>query len=134
MFEIFVWHLFYECILYQMKMYKYKNVSLIYGMLQTVSLKRTTFLHGIALILLSIWFFFICLMMLSATFNNISAISWRSVLLVWDTDVPGEKNIVVDTNTGFIFVFVFLEKNALSNCIKLLKYFTAAWHRYSCKN
>ena len=29
-------------------------------------------------------------MMLNATFNNISVISWRSVLLVDETGVPGE--------------------------------------------
>jgi hypothetical protein len=28
----------------------------------------------------------------NATFNNISAISWRSVLLVEDTGVPGETH------------------------------------------
>ena len=27
----------------------------------------------------------------NATFNNISAISWRSVLLMEETGVPGEK-------------------------------------------
>ena len=31
-------------------------------------------------------------MVFNATFNNISAISWRSVLLVGETGVPGEKN------------------------------------------
>jgi hypothetical protein len=30
-------------------------------------------------------------MVLSATFNNISAISWRSVLLVEETGIPGEN-------------------------------------------
>ena len=30
-------------------------------------------------------------MVLNATFKNISAISWRSVLLVEQTGVPGEK-------------------------------------------
>ena len=30
-------------------------------------------------------------MALNATFNNISVISWRSVLLVEETRVPGEK-------------------------------------------
>ena len=30
-------------------------------------------------------------MVLHATFNNISAISWRSVLLVKETGVPGEN-------------------------------------------
>jgi len=31
-------------------------------------------------------------MVLNATFNNISAISWRSDLLVQETEVLGEKN------------------------------------------
>ena len=31
-------------------------------------------------------------MMFSATFNNISAISWQSVLLVEETRVPGENH------------------------------------------
>ena len=30
-------------------------------------------------------------MVFNATFNNISAISWRSVLLVEETGVPGKK-------------------------------------------
>jgi hypothetical protein len=32
------------------------------------------------------------LMVFNATFNNISVISWRSVLLVKDTGVPGENH------------------------------------------
>ena len=31
-------------------------------------------------------------MVFNAIFNNISAISWRSVLLVEETEVPGENN------------------------------------------
>ena len=31
-------------------------------------------------------------MVLNPTFNNISAIKWRSVLLVKETGVPGEKH------------------------------------------
>jgi hypothetical protein len=31
-------------------------------------------------------------MLFNAIFNNISAISWRSVLLVEETEVPGENN------------------------------------------
>jgi hypothetical protein len=31
----------------------------------------------------------------NATFNNISVISWRSVLLVEETGVPGENNLYV---------------------------------------
>jgi hypothetical protein len=34
-----------------------------------------------------VWF-----MVFNATFNNISAISWRSVLLVKETGVPGENH------------------------------------------
>ena len=35
---------------------------------------------------------FVCLMVFSATFNNISAILWRSDLLVEDTGGPGENH------------------------------------------
>ena len=34
----------------------------------------------------------VMIMMLNATFNNISVISWRSVLLIDETRVPGEKH------------------------------------------
>jgi len=34
----------------------------------------------------------VCLMMLNATFNDISAISWRSVLWVEETGGPGENH------------------------------------------
>ena len=37
-------------------------------------------------------FIFVCLMELNATINNISAISWQSILLVEETGVPGEIN------------------------------------------
>jgi hypothetical protein len=33
----------------------------------------------------------VCLMVCNATFNNISVISWRSVLLVEETGGPGEN-------------------------------------------
>ena len=35
---------------------------------------------------------FICLMVFNATFNNISVISWRSILLVEETREPGENH------------------------------------------
>jgi hypothetical protein len=35
---------------------------------------------------------FVCLIVFNATFNTISAISWRSVLLVEETEVPGENH------------------------------------------
>ena len=40
-----------------------------------------------------VWF-----MVLNATVNNISAISWRSVLLVKETGVPGENHRSVASN------------------------------------
>jgi hypothetical protein len=38
------------------------------------------------------YFMFVCLMVSNATFNNISAISWRPVLVVEETGVPGENH------------------------------------------
>ena len=40
----------------------------------------------------------VCLMMFNVTFNNISIISWRSVLLVEETGVPGENHRPVASN------------------------------------
>ena len=37
-------------------------------------------------------FLLVCLMVFNATFNNISVISWRSVLLVEEIGGPGETN------------------------------------------
>ena len=37
-------------------------------------------------------YLFVCLMVFDATFNNISAISWYSVLLVAETEGPGESH------------------------------------------
>ena len=39
-----------------------------------------------------ICFIVVCLMVLNATFNNISVISWRSVLLVEETGEPRENH------------------------------------------
>jgi len=38
-----------------------------------------------------VMFMFVCLFVFNATFNNISVISWRSVLLVEETGGPGEN-------------------------------------------
>jgi hypothetical protein len=40
----------------------------------------------------------VCLMVINATFNNISFISWRSVLLVEETRGPGENHRPVVTD------------------------------------
>jgi hypothetical protein len=39
--------------------------------------------------------YIVCLMVFKATFNNISVISWRSVLLVEETGGPGENHRLV---------------------------------------
>ena len=36
-------------------------------------------------------------MVLNVTFNNISVISWRSVLLVEETGIPGENHIPIES-------------------------------------
>jgi len=43
-------------------------------------------------------------MVFNATFNNISVISWRAVLLVEETGVPGEKKALTcrKSPTNFI--------------------------------
>jgi hypothetical protein len=37
-------------------------------------------------------------MVFNGTFNNISAISWRSVLLVEETGVPGENHQPIESH------------------------------------
>ena len=44
----------------------------------------------------------VCLMMFSTTFNNISIISWESVLLLEETGGPGENHLPVKSLTNFI--------------------------------
>jgi len=43
-------------------------------------------------LIISLLCLFVCLMVFNATFNNISVISWRSVLLVEETGGPGENH------------------------------------------
>ena len=78
--------------------------------------------------------------MFNATFNNISAIPWRSVLLVEETGVPGENNRPVashlqilsdnvvssaprhqrDSNSQLFFIFIFSEYDTTTG--ELVKY------------
>ena len=44
-------------------------------------------------------FLFVCLMVFNATFNNISVISWRSILLVEETRGPREKHRSVPSHS-----------------------------------
>ena len=49
-------------------------------------------LYKIDIDIKELWFWFSWFMVLSATFNNISVISWRSVVLMEETGVPGENH------------------------------------------
>jgi len=49
---------------------------------------------------------FVCLMVLNATFNNISAISWRSVLLVEETGRPGQNHRPVASHGQTLFTLM----------------------------
>ena len=63
--------------------------------------------------------------MFSATFYNISAISWRSVLLVEETGVPGEnhrpiaiKKICAEPQLLVVFVLPHKEKKEIKKKVK----------------
>jgi len=50
-------------------------------------------IYGMILFIILLAFGWFCwFMVLNATFNNISVISWLSVLLVEETGVPGENH------------------------------------------
>jgi len=59
---------------------------------QRVLLRRASVIEGIAVCL------FVCLMVFNATFNNISILSWRSVLLVEETGESGENHRPVSSH------------------------------------
>ena len=59
---------------------------------QRVLLRRASVIEGIAVCL------FVCLMVFNATFNNISVLSWRSVLLVDETGELGENHRPVSSH------------------------------------
>jgi hypothetical protein len=63
-------------------------------------------------------------MMLNATFNNISVISWRSVLLAEETGVPGEHHLsqVTDKRYHTILNRIHLTTNGVRT------------HNFSCKS
>jgi hypothetical protein len=88
----------------------------------------------------------ICLMVLNATFNNISAISWRSALLVEETGVPRENHRPVANHWQFlshnvvqltlieirthnisgsnVIVYDFRQKNMFDSCLPSVVLFT----------
>jgi len=58
-------------------------------MYRVVNISRIKTVHNILYDYYMVWFGF---MVLNATFNTISIISWRPVLLVEETGVPGENH------------------------------------------
>jgi hypothetical protein len=57
---------------------------------------------------------FVCLMVFNATFNNISVISWRSVLLVEETGVSGENHWPVASRSYGSWIYNYLCNQNLS--------------------
>ena len=67
---------------------------------------------------------FVCLMVFTATFSNMSVISWRSILLVEETEGPGEnhrtdqfvckenKREKNDDNSFITFLLVLIKREA----------------------
>jgi hypothetical protein len=58
---------------------------------QFLNIKITKSIYNIPVYIVYLNGLFVCLIVFKATFNNISAISWRSVLLVEETGGPGEN-------------------------------------------
>jgi hypothetical protein len=108
--------------------YDFKNSTTIHSYLCSTS-------HNLRL-----WCFFVCLMVFNATFNNISVISWQSVLLeellvkisLFAKNKIDKMNIDldggVDFNCSVVFLTImnisFLKIKNLNNCI-LLSHVTA---------
>ena len=57
----------------------------------------------------------VCLfMMFNATFNNISVISWRLVLLVEETGIPSENNRIVASHLQIYHIMLYPVHIAMS--------------------
>ena len=52
------------------------------------------------------------IMVFSATFNNISVISWQSVLLAEETEVHGENLSQVTANLYFLLLYTYYTMSA----------------------
>ena len=65
----------------------------------------------------------VMVMVFNATFNNVSDISWRSVLLVEETGVPGENHrpaLNMEQNHSFSFTLCIYHYTILFNLLYLI--------------
>ena len=58
-------------------------------------------------------------MVFNATFNNISVISWRSVLLIKESGVPGEKHLSPRTNYHIMLYQVHLAMSRIQTLVMI---------------
>jgi hypothetical protein len=79
---------------------------------------------------LKIWL--VDFMVFNATFNNISAISWRSVLLVEETRVPGENHRPVAVTDKLYHIVLYI--SPLSGCEPKTSVVIGTDYTGSCKS
>jgi hypothetical protein len=66
-------------------------------------------------------------MVFNATFNNISALSWRSVLLMKETGIPGENQRPVASHGQTLNIWVDSCYCYLYICLISLNHFKTVW-------
>ena len=72
--------------------YKWSKLLCMYYLYLKYEIMKSRLCNGQCFFLKKTGFCLFCLMVFNATFNNISVISWRSVLLVEETRGPGENH------------------------------------------
>jgi hypothetical protein len=71
------------------------SILVLFNILKKCKIENLYFCYNMIIVQIqrfSIHHMFVCLMVFNATFNNISVISWRSILLVEETREPGENH------------------------------------------
>ena len=76
------------------------------GLLYTVSIIKQINMKYSKVCFIKVWLM-VWFVVFNATFNTISAISWRSVLLVMETGGPGEKHWPV-AKKAYIYIYIYI--------------------------